>query len=666
MDVEWRNLSVTIDQKQILAPCSGSLKRGRMLAVMGPSGSGKTTFLSCLRQDLPHAGSVQFNGEQFHHGLRQLIGFVEQEDVVLPKLTVRQSLLFLAELRFGIGSAEAAARVNEVVAVVGLGNAVDTMVGEQGADERISGGERKRLCIARELLGDPKLLLCDEPTSGLDSTMAEQVVRSVRSLSDSGKVSMMASIHQPSASIFAKFDDLLLVSEGQVMYFGPTAGAEEFFTARGPARHPLQSTAEYLMDLVVLDEATDLEEKAERGCGSGLSPAARAAIVADVRSEAAEFEPLPPPQRKSSAQPYEAPLLRQMLLIARRHYFLHVENVFTRLNFLQQIGLCVIPALLWFRLDFAETDVFPRYGASMWTMGSWMFFPLMESTQTFNSVKKVLEKELSVGCYSLISFYVARTLLLLPLDLVFPTMWTTGLFWLTNLRPDSGVYVQVVLLVYLCFTTFQGIGLAISASGMSQERSAVTSMLLITYLFAWSGFFMSFERLPDWMVWVSDVNPFRYSVELMMQILMQGDVVFDCSQAADGAGDISLMGEGCVHAPGGAWVLSGRAALERHEITSNPWFSLVVIFAVAVVARVLAFWLLWRDLRTAILGAKQLAQDDVGLTRRVASRRLTGDLQPVLPHTSAREISESGAGKTCCRRLLDSQSWGKVVGPSNV
>lgn len=674
--MQWRNLSVTIGEKQILAPCSGSLICGRMLAVMGPSGSGKTTFLSCLRQDVSHAGSVQFNGERFHRGLRQLIGFVEQDDVVLPPLTVRQSLLFLAELRFGIGSTEAAARVDEVVAIMRLGRVIDSMVGEQGSDKRISGGERKRLCIARELLGDPQLLMCDEPTSGLDSTMADEVIHTVRSLSDSGKISMMSSIHQPSANIFAKFDDLLLLSEGHVMYFGPIKHAEGFFNARGPARHPLQSTAEYLMDLVVLDEAasTDLEEQSEHACGGGLSSAARATVIAEMQSEAAAFPPLPAPQAKSAAQRYEAPMTRQMYLLARRYYFLVVDQVFTRLNLFQQICLIIIPSLLWLQLGFAEADVFPRWGAAMWTIGTWMFFPLMAGIGTFSSVKAILEKELRVGCYSLLSFYLARTLLLLPLDLAFPTMWTTGVFWLTNLRPDFWIYVEVVLLVQLCFTTYQGIGLAISASGMTPARCMVTAELLITYLFAWSGFFMSSDRIPSWVSWGSDVNPFRFSVELMMQVLMQGDVAFDCGLPGS-SGDQSKASVGCMPIAGGAQVLTGRAALERNGMTTPPWVCLAIIVMVLVGARVLAYGLLWRDLRTAIVGADEVAQAGVSqLGHRAtieAPSASARTLHSVLPQKSAPQMDEEGAdlkskGFACCRLLVGQMRGKNTPWPSNV
>jgi len=583
-----------------------------MLAVMGPSGSGKTTFLTCLRQDISHAGDVRFSGERFHRGLRRLIGFVEQDDVVFPQLTVRQSLSFLAELRFGIGSTKAAARVEEVVDTVCLGRVVDSVVGEPGHPQRISGGERKRLCIARELLGDPRLIICDEPTSGLDSTMAEQVIRVVRSLSDSGKVSVVASIHQPSSSIFAAFDDLALLREGHTAFFGPTMSAEGFFVARGPPRDPVQSVSEYLMDLLVLDEAgADVDkETAKLGrCGSGgLPTAALARILEHFRAEAAKLPSLPEPVRQNTnRRNHEAPMLRQVLLLTRRHSNLLVSEAFTVLNLIQNVGLMFIAALLWWRLSFTESDVFPRWGACMWTVGTWMFFPLFGGIGTFPSVKRVLEKELRVGCYSLPSFYVARTVLLLPIELIWPTVWVTGVFWITNMSTEFWVYLQVLALVYMSYSAFAGVGLAISASGMPPARSGTMAILLITFFFAWSGFFVDLDRVPRVMALAAEVNPFRFSVELMMQIIMQGDVEFVCGTAAS-AGDVSKLGKGCALAADGTWVLSGAAALERHGMTTDPWLCVAIVLAVVVMSRLLAFGLLWLDLRTAINGAKGMQQ----------------------------------------------------------
>eukprot|EP00928_Gymnodinium_smaydae_P002677 TRINITY_DN10961_c0_g1_i1.p1 TRINITY_DN10961_c0_g1~~TRINITY_DN10961_c0_g1_i1.p1 ORF type:complete len:631 (-),score=87.62 TRINITY_DN10961_c0_g1_i1:337-2229(-) len=592
MRVDWRDVSVTIKGKQILAPCSGSLEPGRMVALMGPSGSGKTTLLSALRQDIKHGGEVRFDGARFTPALRQVIGFVEQDDVVLPALTVRQSLSFLAELRFGIRTPAALKAVEEVIAALRLGRVADSVIGQAGAPSRISGGERKRLCIARELLAEPRLLLLDEPTSGLDSTMADSVVASMRRLCDAGGVSMVAAIHQPSAHIFTRFDDLYLLREGRVVYMGPIAEAEPFFTSFGLHRHPSQSTAEYLMDLLVLDgKSSSTSDDAALGkvpdedalllSFSGMTSQTREAIEEQMRKRAGAMPELGSPvPTKNLRQRYTAPYMRQLILLSRRHKILLLKDIYTLLGWIQNIGLILISAMLWMRLDFSEANIFPRFARCVWTVGTWMFFPLFGSTMLFQSVRSVLTKELKLGCYSLEVFYIARTILLLPFEFVYPTVWTTGVYWLTNANPDITAYLQVMLLVYITYVLFQGVGLAISAAGMPPARSGTMSILIITYYFAWNNFFMDLRLVPSWISWVRHLNTFSYNLELMMNMIFSDSVEFscgkssvDCVASASGVSGDSLRsteGEGCHHGePMAGWTSPTNGQLPGSR-TAHP------------------------------------------------------------------------------------------------
>ncbi|CAE8591395.1 unnamed protein product [Polarella glacialis] len=608
MEVEWRNLSVSIGEKQILSPCSGLLRPGRMVALMGPSGSGKTSFLNCLRQNIAHAGEVRFDGARFGPQLRQLIGFVEQDDVVIPQLTVRQSLLFLAELRLGIGTREAAAAVEQVMESLRLGKIADSVIGESGASARISGGERKRLCIARELLGEPRLLLCDEPTSGLDSTMADQVMANLRSLCTNGKVSVLAAIHQPSTHIFARFDELLLLKDGEVVYWGPACDAEALFTAHCSPRHSLQSTAEYLMDLVTLEPAPESAEgKGSSAIASGMSRASLAGLLAHVHMTAAALPPLAAPSlAKQSQGSHAAPVLRQLLLLSRRHWSLLHKELFTTLSLVQNIGLMLIAALLWVQLQFSEEDVRSRWGTCLWTAGTWMFFPIFGGMNMFPPFRRVLEKELGVGCYSLGAFYTARTILLLPLELAWPTLWITGVFWIANLNPDFSIFIQFILVVYLSYCVFHGLGIAISASGMPPGRSNTFALLLITYFFAWSGFFVDMSRVPEWISWVRHLNAFGYAVQLLMHTIIPASLEFDCEVSS--AAGIQQVSEGCKlkeGSAGGSYVLAGDEALSRIGITAEPWLCIAFLFGCLFFFRVLAFLLLRWDLRSATIGAKE-------------------------------------------------------------
>eukprot|EP00451_Oxyrrhis_marina_P000154 CAMPEP_0204274184 /NCGR_PEP_ID=MMETSP0468-20130131/25035_1 /ASSEMBLY_ACC=CAM_ASM_000383 /TAXON_ID=2969 /ORGANISM="Oxyrrhis marina" /LENGTH=627 /DNA_ID=CAMNT_0051250359 /DNA_START=44 /DNA_END=1927 /DNA_ORIENTATION=+ len=602
MEVQYRDVSVNIGGKQILHPCSGEIKPGRMTALMGPSGSGKTTLLTCIRQQIAFSGELRFDGCRFAPEHRQMIGFVEQDDIVIPQLTVRQSLTFLAELRFGVGSKEASQRVEKVMSEMRLTKIADTKVGETGASERISGGERKRLCIARELLSDPKLLICDEPTSGLDSTMADSVVGLMRKLCDEGDVSVIASIHQPSSSIFEQFDDLVLLRDGHVVYYGEARQAEALFTGLEIHRNPVQSVSEFLMDLLVLEEGD---------CNNGrplLPRQTRDQVIRLMAKQAAALPALPEPKEvQSGMQRYAAPLSRQLSVLSRRGGVLLMHDLFTRLNAVQNIGLMLISALLWFQLGKEEADVYPRWGICMWTCGTWMFFPMFGNIGLFDSVRPVLQKELGVGCYSLLAFYLSRTVLVLPLELVWPTVWTFGLYWMTNLNDSFAVYIVLQLLVYLIFALFSGFGAMISATGLGGSKASTLALLTITYFFAWSGFFVSFDQIPSYLSWARHGNSFMYCVQLAMRTILPDSIEFDCNSMGT-AGDLSKVGEGCREVDG-RMVLTGKAARERHGIDTSVAVCLGVIVGSLVLVRVLTYILLSRSFKVAVKGAVVSAAD---------------------------------------------------------
>ena len=149
------------------------------------------------RQTLPTAGAITFDGSPWCKALKRRVGVVEQDDVVHPQLTVRQTLRFVARLRLPRTMSVAAKmeRVEETIQLLKLEKCADTKVGTS-EDRGVSGGERKRLCIACELVLRPQYLLCDEPTSGLDSSTALLVVQSLRRLTRTHGLTVVSTIHQ--------------------------------------------------------------------------------------------------------------------------------------------------------------------------------------------------------------------------------------------------------------------------------------------------------------------------------------------------------------------------------------------------------------------------------------------------------------------------------------
>ncbi len=194
---------------------SFDLRSGELLAIMGGSGTGKTTLLSLLNGTLtPQSGSITINGHDIAEPeARALIGFVPQDDLLIEELTVYHNLWFTAKLCFaGMPDSELDRRVMKTLKDLGLDAAKDLKVGS-AINKYISGGQRKRLNIALELIREPAVLFLDEPTSGLSSADTEKVINLLKEQTLKGKL-IVVNIHQPSSDVYKLFDRLWLLDKG--------------------------------------------------------------------------------------------------------------------------------------------------------------------------------------------------------------------------------------------------------------------------------------------------------------------------------------------------------------------------------------------------------------------------------------------------------------------
>jgi ABC-type multidrug transport system ATPase subunit len=194
---------------------SFTLHNGELLAIMGGSGTGKTTLLSLLNGSMkPQEGTITINGHDISEPeAKALIGFVPQDDLLIEELTVYQNLWFTAKLCFaGMAEEELDRRVMKTLKDLGL-DAVKDLKAGSAINKYISGGQRKRLNIALELIREPAVLFLDEPTSGLSSADTEKVINLLKEQTLKGKL-IIVNIHQPSSDVYKLFDRLWLLDRG--------------------------------------------------------------------------------------------------------------------------------------------------------------------------------------------------------------------------------------------------------------------------------------------------------------------------------------------------------------------------------------------------------------------------------------------------------------------
>lgn len=192
---------------------------GRLIGLMGASGAGKTTLLNVLAGlERPSKGSILINGFNIHtqkEKIHGVIGYVSQDDLLIEELTVYQNLYYNARLCFDkLSEEELNARVLEMLENLGLDQRKDLKVGNP-LEKTISGGQRKRLNIALELIREPAVLFLDEPTSGLSSRDSENVIDLLKELSLKGKLIFVV-IHQPSSDIYKMFDKMIIMDNNKI------------------------------------------------------------------------------------------------------------------------------------------------------------------------------------------------------------------------------------------------------------------------------------------------------------------------------------------------------------------------------------------------------------------------------------------------------------------
>ena len=239
-------------RQPLLSQVTGEITGGSFWGIMGGSGAGKSTFINVLMGKHSHTGGItRINGSASASSkYKKVIGYVPQDDVVLPELTVRENILHSAKVRLPSywGDQDVQKHVELVLKCLKLSHVQDSRVGSTAAPI-ISGGERKRVSIGMELAAAPMALFLDEPTSGLDATSASSIMSILKAISILG-ITVVTIIHQPRQEIFEALDSILLLGAGRVIYAGKEAEVQAYFENCGFKFPECHNPADTIMDII--------------------------------------------------------------------------------------------------------------------------------------------------------------------------------------------------------------------------------------------------------------------------------------------------------------------------------------------------------------------------------------------------------------------------------
>ncbi|RZR99829.1 hypothetical protein BHM03_00029453 [Ensete ventricosum] len=523
--------SAAPEERVILNGISGMVSPGEMLAILGPSGSGKSTLLSILAGRLQgkHTGTVLANGHRLTKSVLRRTGFVTQDDVLYPHLTVRETLVFCAMLRLPrtVAKADKVAAAEAVVAELGLSKCADTSVG--GPFVRgISGGERKRVCIGHEMLVNPSLLLLDEPTSGLDSTAASRLVATLGGLARQGRT-VVTSVHQPASRVYQMFDSVLLLSEGSCLYFGKARDAMDYFGSVGFAPKFHVNPADFMLDLANGVTQTDYQGDAEKSAvkqslissyNRVLAPKVRGGMTAAVPRNATHTDVCVERGRKeqrSISWCSQFSILLQRSLKERRH------ESFNSLRVFQVMAAAVLSGSMWWHSSIH--DVQDRLGLLFFITIFWGVFASFNAVFTFPQERAIFIKERSSGMYSLSSYFMARMAGDLPMELILPTVFTLILYWMAGLRTEAAAFLLTLAVLLGYVLVAQGLGLVLGAAIMdAKQASTIATVTMLAFLLT-GGFYVL--NIPSCLAWLKYISFTFYCYRLLIVIQYGGGQMDD-------------------------------------------------------------------------------------------------------------------------------------------
>lgn len=509
---------------------SFSLEEGALVGIMGASGSGKTTLLNLMSGiQKPTSGNIKINGidlSKKKEAIEGVLGYVPQDDLLIEDLTVFENLFFAARQCFGKKSREEIIKLTEQTLVnLGLFEKKDLKVGSP-LNKVISGGQRKRLNIALELIREPSVLFLDEPTSGLSSRDSENLMDLLRDLTLKGKL-IITVIHQPSSEVFKMFDKVIILDQGGYMsYFGNPVESVIYFKTLDaqinssigecPSCGNVNPDAIFnIMETQVVDEFGRYTEKRK------VKPSEWASTFS-YRHPYAPVTEVKDPPHKNLERPS---LIKQFIIyltrdykskIANRQYLLLTLLEAPVLGFILSFIIRYIPDPSSDRYIFFENENIPIYIFMSLIVA--LFLGLTISAEEIFRDRKILKREqflsLSRGSYLIskvaILIIISAIQVFLFLIIANPILEIKGLFF---------NYFIALFITAFCANM---LGLNISASFNSAITIYIVIPLVIIPMMVLSGAMFSFDKLNrkigsvDKVPLIAELMPTRWTYEALM------------------------------------------------------------------------------------------------------------------------------------------------------
>ncbi|SCM02316.1 ABC transporter G family member 2, putative [Plasmodium chabaudi chabaudi] len=540
---KFSNVKYSVDNGnlEILHGINGMILPQKITIVMGPSGSGKTTLLNILSMQVTDGveGEFLINGQPRKKSLKHHLGYVLQDDYFFANLTVYQTLEFAARIKLDIKDKKQLNElVNSVLNIMDLSHVKDTVVGNAFI-RGISGGQRKRLSIATELISNPPLLLMDEPTSGLDSAAALSLVECMQKMSRFSNTTILSSLHQPSSQIFEKFDKLIAINGGYIIYQGKPTDLNTYLKKIGFICPYGWNVADYLMEIlsvkkyesillenynkyILFDEKEghymdldsidntlihddrDNEERQKEKSENNSNMNNQALLPNNISQQNLDYEMKIRDKDSNKIKSIELFISFDM---KKASYFIQYRHLLIRglkkfavdeLSIVKIIDFSITLTVFGFLWTKAFSDpyrVLDSMGAIFFMISYWTYYSAYLTLYSFPSERVIIAKERNVKTYQVSSYFLSYSLAEFIFFFGLIAVWSLFSHIALHGSFKFGVYIGFVFVITLNSIISSSLGYFISTlfNNLSRAVSLVSVSLLTMTLT--NGFYVEISKL---------------------------------------------------------------------------------------------------------------------------------------------------------------------------
>lgn len=459
-------------KKTILRGVNGMFHAHELTAIMGPSGSGKTTLLNLLAG----FGAVSSSGEILVNNsprdmrvFRKMSRYIMQTDVLDPQFSVHEMMLLAANLKLGneLNLKQKLELIDEILGMLRLKGSQKTMA------PKLSGGERKRLCIALELVNNPPVIFLDEPTTGLDDLSSSQCIALLKMLAAGGRT-VICSIHTPSAKIFEMLDAVYVLAEGQCIYQGRGANIVPYMEYLGLRCPITYNPADFIIEVACLEYGDSHHEPMVEAVGNGkvarwTPPSEDGKMTptkTDTTSGASSYYEMDQFEEEISPKLLQAKCswwMQYKLLLMRMLIQMWRDKSYIKLKFYMNIVLALLVGSLYFGMGTSASKALFNFGFMFTIVIAYLYLPMMPVLLYFPTEINLLKREYNNQWYRLSSYYAAMISSKLPSMFILAVIYLSIVYLMSSQPLEWFRFAMLFTIAFVTALTSDSFGLLISS-----------------------------------------------------------------------------------------------------------------------------------------------------------------------------------------------------------